>query len=458
MNEFLKLSGARPSDYGGTIKLPPSKSYVHRALFVSSLCATESKIVGCGDSLSEDILATMNALKLLGVDQERKGADILVHPSPLSSFGNKGRQVFLGGSGTSARFFISLAAIPIDGGYTKITGDPSLRKRPMGPLLDALRQLGVDCRSINRNGRLPVIVRASGIAGGECRVDSSISSQFVSSLLIACTQARSDTRIRLVGSDVVSLPYIEATLSVLRYFGFLARMKKDTNSIEFYVRARQTGRRGKLFRPPGDMSSASALIGAALVAKRARVRFDVGNLKVPQADEAFLKIVEMLGASVTRSRNSFVVVVAERRATDSRKNLDFDLKDSPDLVPVLAGTACGMRRSIKIRNVGHLRFKESDRLESLKTELEKIGMKVNIDESSISISTSPRGNGTKRPVTLDPHDDHRILMALAVAGLSGNYGELLISNPSCVAKSYPAFFSDLSSLIRGEKIVSIVRR
>ena len=461
-HEFLRLSGSRPRHFQGSVNLPPSKSFLHRALFVSSLCATESKIVAAGFTLSEDVEASINVLKSFGIvirkQNTKSGTNLLVNPKIISS---SRREIFAGGSGTTARFAIAFAAIPSDGGHSIISGDSSLLKRPMQPLLDALDQVGASCYSKNSDGKLPVVVEANGIKGGTCKIDGSISSQFISSLLIACTHAQKDTQLEIQApSEMVSIPYIEATRFVLRFYGFNVKSKKSRDTLSFYVKGNQTRIHGGKFQVPGDMSSAAALIGATIAA-RGRVRLNGVNPQMPQADSAFLNIARMVGATV--SQNGQSLVVSARGSTDGharKKSLIFDLKNSPDIVPILAGLAAALGRDVRIRNVGHLRFKESDRLSALSKELVRVGMKIVENQDSLSISSQRNAESKSKvkPTVLNSQNDHRILMGLTIAGISGRFKELLISDPSCVSKSYPTFIDDLKTLMRGEDILSIVKR
>jgi 3-phosphoshikimate 1-carboxyvinyltransferase len=414
-----------------------------------------------GSDYSEDVKASISALKSFGIAIQKKNAKssaiLLVRPKLVSS---SKREIYAGGSGTTARFAIAFAAIPSDGGSSVIIGDSSLLERPMLPLMDALAQIGAKCYSRNSDGKLPVVVEAEGLEGGDCRIDGSISSQFISALLIACTQARNDTTVEIENpSEMVSYPYIEATQFVLKIFGFKITLKKSSDSFSFHIKGNQTGIKGRKFSVPGDMSSAAALIGATIAAK-GRIRLDGVNLQMLQADSAFLKIARQFGATISQRGVSLIVSGKGMRNDKRKKMMSFDLKDSPDLVPVVAGVAAAQGREAKIRNVGHLRFKESDRLSSLSKELGRIGLQVTEAQDSLSLSPSRNADAMGRDelVTLSSYNDHRILMALTIAGISGNFGKLLISDPSCVNKSYPAFLSDLKRLAHDKKLLSIVRR
>ena len=454
-SEFLRISGASPTNFHGSLRLPPSKSYFHRALFVASLCDGESSIYGWRYDFSDDIKATIRVLTHLGVNIEpdKKRGMLRVRPG---SFSSSKEPIFVGGSATSARFAISLAALG-KGGKTMITGDDSLSKRPMKPLLDALSQLGVKCYSKDADGKLPVVVQGGGMQGGKCLIDGSISSQFISSVLIACTRAEKDCIIHVANpSKLVSEPYIEATLAVLKHFGF--SIDANASNTKFQIKGNQRVR-AKSFRVPGDMSSAASLIAVAIAA-RGRLRLDGVDMKLPQSDAAFLDIARKFGANITQSKGS-LVIESENKSLEVG-TLKLDMKRSPDLVPIVAGLATATAANqVKITNVGHLRFKESDRLGMISRELCKLGVRTNETKTSITIFASRLAKNPasrRKTILLDPESDHRIMMALTVAGLSGRFGEVLISDPSCVSKSYPNFVSDVQRLLHQEDLLKIVKK
>src|SRR5579862_381535 len=221
----LRISG-RPTRFSGKVSLPPSKSYLHRALFVSGLASSESRIVNCGTVHNDDTLASVSALKALGAritSSRSYGGGFRVVP------GSRSGSITLDarGSGTTARFLVPFAALCEEGTTVKIIGNRSLSTRPMDSIFAPLSQLGVQCRSINSDGKLPILVEGGGIKGGECEIDGSISSQFVSSLLISSVKAENDTSlfIRDPGRQV-SKPYIEATLRVMKFFGFKIEVRR----------------------------------------------------------------------------------------------------------------------------------------------------------------------------------------------------------------------------------------
>ncbi len=470
--EFLQISGKRPRFFAGNIVLPPSKSYIHRALFVASLAKGRSTISGLGRGvLSDDARATIRFLKALGtrISEDCSGT-ITLHGLGGEFHTPKG-PINVGGSGTTARFAISLAAIAKNSGYTTIVGDPSLSKRPMKPLLDALAQLGVECYSDNKSSfTLPINVKGGGIKGGRCVIDSSMSSQFISSLVIACTRAKENCTIVISNpARSVSEPYIDATLAVLGRYGFEVKQSStrgvrgsEKKAKEFWVRAEQVVG-GRAFRVPGDMSSAAALIGAAL-SSGGKLELQGIDSELPQPDSAILGIANTFGAriSVAKDRATIDAVRAVQRT--KRKTLIFDLKDSPDIVPVVVAIAAGTDHKARIYNVGHLRFKESDRLSTLAKEFTRLGVQIGETRDSISVLREGRKPSVavkRKPLVLDPQNDHRMLMAFTIAGLSGRFGQFLIKDPSCVNKSYPSFIEDLQAMCRDDykaKSLSIVSK
>lgn len=451
---MLVIKG-RPQRLHGVVRLPASKSYLHRALFVASLADGFSKILDSGKTFSDDIEATIRVLKSLDVKitkSQKANGSISVTPGWTSK---KRVSVYVKGSGTTARFAAAFAALAPESVETRLSGDSSLSKRPMQEVLEALRSLGVDCYSEKGTGNLPIVVKGGGIRGGFCKLDGSVSSQFISSLLISCTRARKDTIIQIKNpSRLVSRPYIDATLKVLEHFGFDVEVtpSKGSEYSRFEIRANQRGK-AMAFRVPGDMSAASALIGAAISAK--------GDLKLlgvdqnlPQSDAIFLSFAHLFGGRITHGKNS----VRVRSRQISSKPIDLDLKDAPDLVPSVAGLAAGLGRDLLISNVGHLRFKESNRLLALASGLDKLGVRTRITDTSLSIFGAGKStSGLRKPILLDPQQDHRMLMAFTIAGLSGRFGEVLVSDPDCVAKSYHHFIKDIQRLCGEKNTVRLIR-
>lgn len=455
---LLRISG-RPQRFHGTIRLPASKSYLHRALFISSLAEGKSSIVNCGVDINEDIEATVGALTSLGASIERQstgGGTFLVYPCASPVFENM--ELNAAGSGTTARFLIPYCALTPPGTKVTIRGNESLTKRPMEAVFESLSELGVKARSLEEDGRLPISVEGGGIEGGECQVDGSVSSQFLSSLLIACVKAKKDTLVAIKNPDKqVSTPYIEATLRSLAAFGFKVSSERSQfgRYVSFRIRAGQTPK-GRKFSVPGDMSSAAALIAAAISA-RGHVRLtNVGPKSLPQADSAIVPIARRLGARIsTPTRNGLSIGYVDPKKTG--RSFSIDLGNSPDLVPTVAGLAAATESQFVISNIEHLHFKESDRISVLSRELSRIGVETKALDSELVVLGSKRRELEEKAI-IDPEKDHRMLMALTIAALSGRFGTVYIKNPECVRKSYPAFITDLQRLCGEKSTVKIVQQ
>ncbi|MEM4297479.1 MAG: 3-phosphoshikimate 1-carboxyvinyltransferase, partial [Nitrososphaerota archaeon] len=311
----------RASALNGEALAPPSKSYTHRAVVLASLSNGLSRIEN--PLISEDTLATIEGCRALGASIEQRDGLLLIE-------GAKGLHapsnvIDVKNSGTTLRFLTAVSSLCKEG-YTVLTGDDSIRGRPMQPLLDALVALGVECWSTRLNGRAPIVVKGGGIEGGFVELPGHISSQFISALLIATPKARRRTEIKIQGK-MVSRPYVEATLKTIRMFGGEVEEKDQT----FLVHPKQDYRPTR-FSVPGDFSSASfLLVGAALTEGRVKVKGL--DFSLPQADMAIVKILDEMGADVMVDRIEGSITV---KGTDELKGGELDLSDSPDLLPLVS--------------------------------------------------------------------------------------------------------------------------
>ncbi len=336
-------------------------------------------------------------------------------------------------SGTTIRLATSICSLTPPGTCI-LTGDESIRRRPMGPLLDSLKSLGVDCRSERENGCPPILVRGGGLRGGDAVVDSSISSQFLSSLLISCPKAALDSSIR-VENELVSKPYVDATIWMMNMFN----VKVDRDGYRaFSVRGEQSYKKAGI-TIPGDPGSASFFMVAAMLAGSS-VKISGIDTELPQAELSFLEIARELGADIGMSHGTITLTAPEKLHGGS-----FDLKDSPDLLPPLAVAALRADSPIQITGVEHTRTKESDRISVLATELSKVGFKIKEGPDYLRIEPTME----PKSEILNAHNDHRLFMAFCAIGLSMP-GGLVIEGLESVDVSYPTFLDDLSSL--GAKI------
>jgi 3-phosphoshikimate 1-carboxyvinyltransferase len=405
----------------GEIKAPPSKSYSHRAIIASSLSEDQSFV---GNPLeAEDVEATIRACRSFG-------AEIFREKQGLRIKGNRNlkapsKPINCGESASTLRFLIPIAALAE--GQTILTGVGSLLKRPVKPVVEALKFLGVPCES--REGYPPVKVKGPSLKGGKVSLPGNISSQFFSGLLFACPLAEKETLIEVKGK-LESKPYVNLTLHVLSEH--LIRIEKPPDYRWFRILGGQTYK-GRNYKIPGDYSSASFLLAASALAAEPAVKISGLNLKLEtQPDIGILKIIQDMGVKVKFGENWVEVQRSELEA------VEVDASDIPDLVPVIAVLACYARGTTRIMKAGRLRIKESDRLSALSSELSKMGAKILEKPDGLEVSGPYRLRGT----IVDSHSDHRIAMACSVAALAAE-GETIILNAECVKKSYPNFYQDL---------------
>jgi 3-phosphoshikimate 1-carboxyvinyltransferase len=417
----------RPSKLRGRVRAPPSKSYTHRAASLALLASGESEIREPLWSL--DTEATLEACRLLGA-----GVSVLSEGGEWRLEGTGGRVrprsplIDARNSGTTLRIMTAVASLsptPV-----RLTGDESLRRRPMGPLLEALRQLGAEARCEGEGGRPPVVV-GGGLVGGEAEITGEVSSQFISALLIACPYAREEVKLSVSG-ELRSRPYVEVTLSLLDRVG--ARVGRNARLTEFRIPGEQ------LFRPlslsiPGDYSSAAFVLAAGALTGS---EVEVSHLdpRDPQGDRAIAKLLEEFGAEV-----EFEDHVLSVAGTGRLEGVEVDCGDCPDLVPVLAVLGSVAEGRTVLTNIPHLRLKETDRLHALSSELRKMGAEVRELPDELRI----RGVRKLRGARVSSFGDHRMAMALAVAGLVAE-GTTVVEGAESIPVSYPHFVRDMRSL------------
>lgn len=414
----------RPSKLKGEVTAPPSKSYTHRAFAVGLLANGESKIAN--PLLSFDTQATIDAIKILGAQVTQRN-DVWHVVGTGGNLKPSANLIDVKNSGTTLRFMSAIASLsPKSIG---LTGDESIRARPMGPLIDALAKLGAKARCEGPRGRPPVVV-GGGLKGGDVEVSAVISSQFISALLLACPYARED--VGLLVTELRSKPYVEVTLEVLDLAG--ANIKRSPDFTEFTIPSRQ------VFRPlefdvPGDFSSAAFLLGAAALAGTT-VKVNNLDFRGAQGDKRIVDLLREFGAEV-KVREKVIEVSGGRGLV----GIDADCRDNPDLVPVLAVLGAVADGRTTLTNVPHLRYKETDRLRALRSELRKLGASVEELPGELRI----RGVKQLRGARLNSYGDHRMAMALAVAGLVTK-GEIIIDGAESIKVSYPTFVEDMQKL------------
>jgi len=414
----------RTEGLSGEVYAPPSKAYTHRMLIAASLSDGASKI--SNPLVSDDTQATLRAVTAFGAKVKlQESCWTIEGVTPLKTPENP---IDCGESGATLRFMIPVAALAP--GPSTFTLGPSLKRRPLTPLLQSLEQLGVES-SFQRNEESSLVrIRGGGMKGGKATIRGDISSQFISGLLFACPRAKEDTEIILT-TPLESKSYVQMTKEILNKHGVRVFISKDFGHL--MVPSNQTYS-PRSHEVPGDFSSAAFLLAAAAITS-SKVRVKNLDYCTTQGDKAILDVLGKMGLT---GRVSDEYVEVEGKLLNA---VDVDATDIPDLVPVCAVLACYSKGTSKIYNAKRLRYKESDRLLSLYVELKKMGAEIVVDKDGLTI----KGPCTMHGTTIDPHNDHRIAMACAVAAL-GASGKTKIRNSECVKKSYPTFFNDLRSL------------
>ncbi|MEM2110294.1 MAG: 3-phosphoshikimate 1-carboxyvinyltransferase [Candidatus Bathyarchaeia archaeon] len=415
------------SNLTGTVKAPPSKAQTHRAFIASSL--SEGLSVIREALISDDTLATVDACRMIGANIEKTENNIFkVHgvSKPLTPED----VINCRNSGSTMRFFTPICALA--DGVSVLTGGESLRKRPMGPLLNALRQLGVRCYSTRMDGYPPVVVFGGGIKGGKASIQGDVSSQFVSGLLLATPMARNDTDI-VLSTSLESKPYVEITVDILRKHGVNIEINHDYKQFHVSCKQRYTPFNHLI---EGDYSSAAFLLAAAAITNS---HLKVENLKEDtlQGDRIIVNVLEKMGVQIKTGRNHIEVQGVENCLSP----INIDMHDYPDLVPICVVLACLAKGKSVIRGVKRLRFKESDRIDALISELTKMGAIINAFNDNLEVTGGRKLHGTD----IDSHGDHRIAMACTVAALAAA-GNAVVHGIECINKSYPDFVNDICSL------------
>lgn len=409
-------------EVSATVHVPGSKSLSQRALVAAALARGNSIISNV--LISQDTSYLMEGLRTLGakIVSNEDGFNVSGTAGKLT---NSGRDLFLGNNGTALRFLTALVCLG-EGKYV-LTGEKRLCERPVGALADALKEMGVDI--LTNNNCPPVQINANGLNGGKITLKNIESSQYVSALLLCAPYTKKGIDLTLQG-DVVSTPYIDLTIAVMKNFG--AKITQ-TGKYEYHVTAGEVYKGLKYF-VEGDASSASYFfLAAALLRKTIRVTGITRQSK--QGDIRLLNVFEQLGCKV-KSGENWVDISGHDMAEG---DFTFDLNDMPDMVPTLAVLAAFRKGRTIIGNVSHLRIKESNRLAALVAELNRTGIEAAEMPDGIVI----RG-GKMRPAEIKTYNDHRMAMSFGIAGLVANGIE--ISNKKCVDKSFPTFWEELRKI------------
>ncbi|MFN4132803.1 MAG: 3-phosphoshikimate 1-carboxyvinyltransferase [Candidatus Hadarchaeales archaeon] len=421
----MQLLRIQPSKLSGEVTAPPSKSYTHRAFAIALLAEGKSRIRN--PLLGHDTMATIDAIKILGAKINRRG-DVWEVTGTGGKLNPIAGEIDAKNSGTTMRLFSAISSLSQKS--IKITGDDSLLKRPMGPLVDALTKLGASGKCQGSEGRPPVVLRGP-LDGGEVEITGKISSQFISALLLAAPLTPNGVEIRIT-EELRSKPYVEMTLELLEKAG--AKIKRDAKLMNFKIPGKQT------LKPlditiPGDFSSAAFILGAAAITD-SNVKVKNLDLNTAQGDKKIVSYLEKFGAEISISEKTVEVFGGA-----GLSGVDLDCADTPDLVPVLTIVGCIADGPTTIFNVPHLRLKESDRLRVLSLGLSRLGADIREMEDGLRINGGKKLRGSR----VDSHGDHRMAMAFGIAGLVAE-GETLVEGAESIPVSYPSFVEDMRKL------------
>ena len=424
---------------GGAVRLPGSKSISNRTLLLSALAEGETLICDLLDS--DDVSRMLDALSSLGVEWRRgeDGAGLQVY-GVGGAFPVKSAELFLGNAGTAFRPLT--AALAFSGGNYRLYGVPRMHERPIGDLVDALRQLDADVAYEAAEGYPPLRIRPATIRpGGVVNVRGDVSSQFLTALLMALPLTGEETTIEVIG-ELISRPYIAITLDLMARFGVVVRREGWSRfTVPGGVRYRSPG----TIHVEGDASSASYFLAAGAIGG-GPVRVEGVGRESIQGDVAFADALRQLGARVHMGDNHIEVSAP---ADGRLKAFDLDLNHIPDAAMTLAVAALFADGPCRLRNIASWRVKETDRLAAMATELRKVG--ATVEEGADYLRVSPPAQ--LRPAAIDTYDDHRIAMCFSLVSLGAC--RVRINEPECVNKTFPDYFDRFASITRPVPVIAI---
>ncbi len=411
----------------GEVNLPGSKSLSNRALLLAALAEGTTKITNL--LVSDDTRHMLNALEQLGIQfslcENRTECTITGNAGPI--FSDVPQELFLGNAGTVMRPLC--AVLCLGQGSFILTGEPRMKERPIGHLVDALRQIGGEIDYMENDGYPPLHIIANGLVGGKVEIDGAISSQFLTALLMAAPLTNQTMTISIIG-ELVSKPYIDITLNMMEQFG----VKVINHDYEtFTIRAGQRYKSVDEFMVEGDASSASYFLAASAIKGGTVKVTGIGKNSI-QGDIRFVDVLEKMGAEVEWDDTYISVSRKELNA------IDMDFNHIPDAAMTVATIALFAKGTTTLRNIYNWRVKETDRLFAMATELRKVGAEVEEGEDYLTI-TPPK---VFKHASIDTYDDHRMAMCFSLLAL--NNASVTINDPECTAKTFPNYFDILKSI------------
>ena len=428
--EHLDLAPVRKAQ--GVIRLPGSKSISNRTLLLAALAQGETLIHDL--LISDDVERMLDALTTLGVTW-RRDEDVYRITGVNGPFPNKRADLFLGNAGTAFRPLT--AALALCGGHYRLSGVPRMHERPIGDLVDALRQVGAVIAYLQNEGFPPLeISPASVVENNVVRVRGDVSSQFLTGLLMALPLTGRPLTIEVIG-ELISKPYVEITLNLMERFG--VQVARD-GWCGFTLAAQSAYRSPGAIHIEGDASSASYFLAAGAIAQ-GPVRVEgVGRASI-QGDVRFVEALQHLGAHVAMGDNWIEVAAPE---VGRLRAFDLDLNHIPDAAMTLAIAALFTDGPCRLRNIASWRVKETDRISAMATELRKVGADVEEGEDYLRITPPPAAKFTPSAL-IDTYDDHRMAMCFSLVSLAGV--PVRINDPNCVAKTFPDYFQRFAAIV-----------
>lgn len=439
MSDPIVIQPAQPFD--ATLSPPGSKSLTNRALLIAALAQGETTLDGV--LFADDTRRMLEALETLGfhLDIDETEKRVTVH-------GQSGRipcdeaELHLGNAGTAMRFLTAACCLG-QGTYT-LDGIPRMRERPIGELVEPLKQIGAEIEYLGEEGFPPLRITDSAyFEGGFITLKPTLSSQFISALLITGPCTPRGITITFDGR-VTSLPYIKMTLKLMKHFGVSHEWGGPKKNA---VRVTAADYQAKPYTIEPDASNASYFLAAAAAVPGARCTVEHLGSESVQGDADFCMVLGLMGCGVDQRTHTTTITAPP---SGKLKGVDVKLNQMPDMAQTLAALAILAEGPTRIRKVGNLRVKETDRMEAIRIELTKLGAKVDIEGDDIYITPpAPRPDGLGNaitPASVDTYEDHRMAMAFSVIGLATPPGTVTINDPDCVNKTYPTFFDDLQKL------------
>lgn len=441
--ETLEVTPIKSLD--GTVTLPGSKSLSNRCLLLAALSEGTTRV----DNLleSDDIRYMLEALDKLGVPVERVDETSVIvtgQGGPINAPSDEICELFLGNAGTAMRPLA--AALCMGKGNFVLDGVPRMRERPIADLVDGLQQLGADVTCVQETGCPPVTIKANGLKGGKADISGKMSSQFLSSLLMAAPVVDGDVTIT-IKDELISAPYVALTIGLMKKFGVNVEIEGDMDKTpSFTIKASEKYKSPGEILVEGDASSASYFIaGAAITGGTVTVR-GCGSESV-QGDVAFANVMEEMGATITWAPESITVT---RDPSVKLKGVDVDCGKIPDAAMTLAVAALFADGPTTIRNVYSWRLKETERMKAIVAECTKLGATVE-EFRDYCIVHPPKDNKLNNNVLIETYDDHRMAMTFSLAACGGV--NVIINDPGCTAKTFPTYFEMLERIATDRKSV-----